>query len=70
MDGKVLGNANQTLKYLKEHRVYLMIPSDMDINKGVELILKGEKTQTQKQTPKFFDIKLSYLVESLDYRWI
>ena len=22
LDGKVLGNANQTLKYLKEHRVY------------------------------------------------
>ena len=36
-----------------------MIPSDMDINKGVELILKGEKRPKPKQTPKFFDIKLS-----------
>lgn len=36
-----------------------MIPSDMDINKGVELILKGDKKKLPKQTPKFFDIKLS-----------
>ena len=37
-----------------------MIPSDMDINKGIELILRGErKPQPTKQTPKFFDIKLS-----------
>ena len=36
-----------------------MIPPDMDINKGVELILKGEKRPKPKQTPKFFDIKLS-----------
>ena len=34
--------------------------SDMDINKGVELILKGDKRKPSKQTPqKFFDIKLS-----------
>ena len=31
----------------------------MDINKGVELILKGDKKKPPKQTPKFFDIKLS-----------
>ena len=36
-----------------------MIPSDMDINKGVELILRGEKQPKLKQTPKFFDIKLT-----------
>jgi hypothetical protein len=36
-----------------------MIPSDMDINKGVELILKGEKRPKPKNKPKFFDIKLS-----------
>ena len=31
----------------------------MDINKGVELILKGDKKKQPKQTPKVFDIKLS-----------
>ncbi len=36
-----------------------MIPSDMDINKGVELILKGEKRPKPINKPKFFDIKLS-----------
>tara|TARA_B100001057_G_scaffold445500_1_gene483226 strand:+ start:400 stop:564 length:165 start_codon:yes stop_codon:yes gene_type:complete len=36
-----------------------MIISDMDINKGIELILRGERKQKPKQTPKFFDIKLS-----------
>ena len=36
-----------------------MFPIDMDINKGVELILKGDKKKPPKQTPKFFDIKLS-----------
>ena len=35
-----------------------MIPSDMDINKGIELILRGERQP--KPTPKFFDIKLSF----------
>ena len=29
-----------------------MIPSDMDINKGIELILRGEKQPKLKQTPK------------------
>ena len=36
-----------------------MIPSHMDINKGIELILRGERQPKPKQTPKFFDIKLS-----------
>ena len=36
-----------------------MFPPDMDINKGVELILKGDKKKPPKQTPKFFDIKLA-----------
>tara|TARA_B100000519_G_scaffold21200_1_gene15073 strand:+ start:88 stop:252 length:165 start_codon:yes stop_codon:yes gene_type:complete len=37
-----------------------MIPNDMDINKGIELILRGERKPKPKQTPKFFDIKLSF----------
>ena len=36
-----------------------MFPPDMDINKGVELILRGEKKKPLKQAPKFFDIKFS-----------
>ena len=32
----------------------------MDINKGVELILKGDKKKPPKQTPKVFDVKLSF----------
>ena len=36
-----------------------MFPPDMNINKGVELILKGDKKKPPKQTPKFFDIKLA-----------
>ena len=37
-----------------------MFPPDMDINKGVELVLKGDKRKPRKQTPqKFFDIKLA-----------
>ena len=36
-----------------------MFSPDMDINKGVELILKGDKKNPPKQKPKFFDIKLS-----------
>ena len=36
-----------------------MFPPDMDINKGVELILRGEKKQPPIQAPKFFDIKFS-----------
>ena len=36
-----------------------MFPPDMDINKGVELVLKGDKKKPPKQTPKFFDIKLA-----------
>ena len=31
----------------------------MDINKGDEHILKGDKKKQPKQTPKVFDIKLS-----------
>ena len=36
-----------------------MIVSDMDINKGIELILRGERKPKPKQTPMVFDIKLS-----------
>ena len=36
-----------------------MMPPDMDINKGIELILRGERQPKPKQTPKFFDIKLA-----------
>ena len=36
-----------------------MMPPDMDINKGVELILRGDKRAPPKEKPKFFDIKFS-----------
>ncbi len=36
-----------------------MIPPDMDINKGVELILRGETQPKPPKKPKFFDINLS-----------
>ena len=39
----------------------------MDINKGVELILKGDKKKPPKQTPKVFDIKLSLIGSCLLY---
>ena len=36
-----------------------MFPPDMNINKGVELILRGERQPKPQNKPKFFDIKLS-----------
>ena len=36
-----------------------MMPPDMDINKGVELILRGERQPKPQNKPKFFDVKLS-----------
>ncbi len=43
----------------KNIEFFNMFPPDMDINKGVELILKGDKKKPPKQTPKFFDINLA-----------
>ena len=36
-----------------------MMPPDMDINKGVELILRGERQPKPQNKPRFFDFKLS-----------
>ena len=46
-----------------------MFPPDMDINKGVELILKGDKKKPPKQTQSSSISNYPYLAGSLDYRW-